>query len=91
MSRTDDHPPETELDRAIEPLRPDLLMYCYLMLGSINEARDVVVGTRRQARRHYSAVPDPTALRLWLYRTATDACLHDQKGIGPDEGSRNGW
>jgi RNA polymerase sigma-70 factor, ECF subfamily len=72
MSQIDDDPPETDLDRAIEPLRQDLTIYCYLMLGSMEEARDAVTATCQKARRHYSAVPDPTTLRLWLYRTATD-------------------
>lgn len=83
MSGTDDNPPESELDRAIEALRPDLLVYCYLMLGSMSQARDAVAGACRQAQQHYSAIPNPTTLRLWLYRTVTDTCFHDHDVVRP--------
>ncbi|WP_033291380.1 sigma-70 family RNA polymerase sigma factor [Amycolatopsis jejuensis] len=63
-----------EFTRLASGFRPELLGYCYRMLGSLDEAEDVVQETYLRAWRAYAGFEGRSSLRSWLYRIAANAC-----------------
>ena len=73
---------ERGFEALFERHRRELRVHCYRMLGSLEDAEDMVQETFLRAWRNRAAFkPDgPSSFRAWVYKIATNACLDALRG-----------
>jgi RNA polymerase sigma-70 factor (TIGR02960 family) len=85
------------------PYRREIHVHCYRMLGSFQDAEDVLQDTMLAAWQGLGNFEERASLRTWLYRIATNRCLNarrsasrrqakewDVAGVAPPEPTRLG-
>jgi RNA polymerase sigma factor (sigma-70 family) len=67
---------DTKFRDLVEPYRRELLVHCYRMLGSLQDAEDVLQETMLAAWRGLDSFEGRSSVRTWLYKIATNRCLN---------------
>ena len=66
---------DDEFNGLVEPIIPALRLHCYHLLGSLDDAEDMVQEALVRAWRHSDRLDSQAGLRPWLFRIATNASL----------------
>jgi len=66
----------------VEPYRRELQFHCYRILGSVQDAEDLLQETLLAAWRGLDAFQERASVRSWLYRIATNRCLNALRDAG---------
>jgi RNA polymerase sigma-70 factor (TIGR02960 family) len=67
---------ENAFRELVDPYRRELQLHCYRILGSVQDAEDLLQETLLAAWRGLEGFQERASLRAWLYRIATNRCLN---------------
>jgi RNA polymerase sigma-70 factor, ECF subfamily len=62
-------------EKLVEPYQHEILVHCYRILGSFEDAEDMLQETLLRVWNHLDSFEERSSLRTWLYKIATNACL----------------
>ena len=84
---------EVDFRARVEPHRRELHVHCYRLLGSFEEAEDLVQEAFLRAWRRRETYEGRASVRSWLYRIATNACLDalDKRPRQPGPNGEVAW
>jgi RNA polymerase sigma-70 factor (ECF subfamily) len=86
VTKSETQPPslcgEADFAALVEPHRKWLHLHCYRMVGSYDDAEDLVQDTLLKAWRDRSGFAGRAAVRTWLYRIATNVCIDHLRRTG---------
>jgi RNA polymerase sigma-70 factor, ECF subfamily len=64
-----------EFEQLTDPYRRELLVHCYRILGSLDDAEDALQETLLRAWRRLDTLKVSASLRAWLYKIGTNVSL----------------
>jgi RNA polymerase sigma-70 factor (TIGR02960 family) len=64
------------------PYRRELQLHCYRILGSVQDAEDMLQETLLAAWRGLDQFEERASMRAWLYKIATNRCLNALRATG---------
>jgi RNA polymerase sigma-70 factor (ECF subfamily) len=73
---------ETAFQALTDALRSELQVHCYRIVGSVQDAEDLVQETLVAAWRALGDFEGRSSMRSWLYRIATNRCLNHLRDRG---------
>jgi RNA polymerase sigma-70 factor (TIGR02960 family) len=73
---------ETAFGELVDPYRRELQVHCYRIVGSVQDAEDLVQETLLAAWRSIARFEGRASLRSWLYRIATNRSLNALRDRG---------
>jgi RNA polymerase sigma-70 factor (ECF subfamily) len=73
---------EESFSALTDPYRRELQVHCYRILGSVQDAEDMVQETLLAAWRGLADFEGRASVRSWLYRIATNRCLNALRDSG---------
>jgi len=65
-----------------DPYRRELQVHCYRILGSVQDAEDLLQETLLAAWRGLDRFEERASMRAWLYKIATNRCLNALRDTG---------